>query len=96
MSSFAPLTDTTTGRVSHWNATGAAAHVVSANVTTKFREAFETYTPGANWTESKASGDLVFVDGNAAAASYLVISLSPTRIRDRDICNQPQYIRPAN
>jgi len=77
MSGFAPLTDTTTGRVSHWNATGAAAHVVSANVTTKFRESFETYSSGTNWAETKASGDLVFVDGNAAAASYLVISLNP-------------------
>lgn len=49
------------------------------NITGKFREAFETYDPvnGGRWNETKASDDLVFVDGNAAAASYLVISKSP-------------------
>lgn len=80
MSGYAPLTDTTTGRVSHWKATNAAAHVVSSNITTKFRDAFEAYTPNTstgNWTEVKATGDLVYVDGNAAAASYLVISKDP-------------------
>jgi hypothetical protein len=52
---------------------------ISQNMTNKFREAFETYDPvnGGKWTESKASGDLVYVDGNAAAASYLVISKDP-------------------
>jgi hypothetical protein len=52
---------------------------ISYNVTGKFREAFEAYDPidGGKWVESKASGDLVFVDGNAAAASYLVISKDP-------------------
>ena len=52
-------------------------HVISSNITTKFRDAFETYTPGQNWTQTLGSGDLVFVDGNAAAASYLVISKNP-------------------
>jgi hypothetical protein len=52
-------------------------HVISGNITTKFRDAFETYTPGQNWTQTLGSGDLVFVDGNAAAASYLVISKNP-------------------
>lgn len=52
---------------------------ISQNMTNKFREAFESYDPvsGGKWTESKASGDLVYVDGNAAAASYLVISKDP-------------------
>jgi hypothetical protein len=50
---------------------------VSSNLETKFRDAFESYTPGEKWTEVKASGDLVYVDGNAAAASYLVISKDP-------------------
>ena len=59
-----------------------AAAVVAkgaSNITGKFREAFEAYDPvaGGEWVESKASGDLVFVDGNAAAASYLVISKDP-------------------
>ena len=79
MAGFAPLVDTDTGRSSKWNATNGAAHVVSSNIVTKFRDAFETYDSAvdSNWTESKASGDLVFVDGNAAAASYLVISKNP-------------------
>jgi hypothetical protein len=52
---------------------------ISQNITNKFREAFEAYDPvsGGKWTESKDSGDLVYVDGNAAAASYLVISKDP-------------------
>ena len=61
---------------------GTYAEVVNSvayNITGKFREAFEAYDPinGGRWAESKASGDLVFVDGNAAAASYLVISKDP-------------------
>jgi hypothetical protein len=47
------------------------------NITTKFREAFEAYSPGTNWTETLGSGDLIYVDGNAASASYLVISKDP-------------------
>lgn len=49
----------------------------TANITSKFRDAFETYTPGARWTETTGSGDLIFLDGNAASASYLTISKSP-------------------
>jgi len=58
---------------------GTYAEVVasSGNITNKFREAFETYTPGVNWDQTLGNGDLVYVDGNAAAASYLVISKSP-------------------
>lgn len=61
---------------------GTYAEVVSAisnNITTKFRDAFENYDPvnGGKWQESKASGDLIFLDGNSAAASYLVISKDP-------------------
>ena len=51
-----------------------------SNVKAKFREAFEDYTPNApnsNWIESKADGDITIADGNAVAASYLVISKSP-------------------
>lgn len=54
--------------------------VVSQNITTKFREAFETYDPTSTaspWVESKASGDIIVADGNAVAASYLVVSKSP-------------------
>ena len=49
----------------------------SGNITTKFRDAFEAYTPGQNWTQTLGSGDIVMVDGNAASASYLVISKNP-------------------
>lgn len=77
MGGFAPLYSTETGRASAWKSTGNAAHVVSANITGKFRAAFEGYTPGVVWDETKATGDMVYVDGNAAAASYLVISKSP-------------------
>ena len=48
------------------------------NVNGELREAFEEYLPGTGkWVETKASGDLIFVDGNAASASYLVISKDP-------------------
>jgi hypothetical protein len=76
--SNSPLTDTTTGRVSVWKATDGAAHAhsLSYNIATKFRDAFETLNPD-NWTTVTATGDIVQVDGNAAAASYLTISKSP-------------------
>jgi hypothetical protein len=80
MGGFAPLTDVTTGRASHWNAKNGRAQVDSSNITNKIREAFEVYMPnvaGSNWTEVQASGDLTYSDGNAAAASYLVVSKNP-------------------
>lgn len=53
--------------------------VNASNITTKFRDAFEVYDPvkGNRWLESRAPGDLIFLDGNAASASYLVISKDP-------------------
>jgi hypothetical protein len=51
--------------------------VTPENITTKFREAFEAYTPGVKWAQNKESGDLIYVDGNAVGASYLVISKDP-------------------
>ena len=64
------------------NGDGTQSPVVSAitsNITGKFRESFETYDPinGQKWAETKAAGDLVYVDGNAVASSYLVISKNP-------------------
>jgi hypothetical protein len=47
------------------------------NITTQFRESFETYNTATIWTESKAAGDIVQLDGNAVSASYLVISKDP-------------------
>lgn len=52
----------------------------ASNIITKFREAFEEYSPNtldSNWVETKASGDITISDGNAVAASYLVVSKSP-------------------
>lgn len=44
----------------------------------KFNEAFESYSPtNGRWVEEVGSGDLVYLDGNTAGASYLVISNSP-------------------
>lgn len=51
--------------------------VVPVNVKNKFREAFETYTPGRNWHEVCGSGDIITLDGNSVSASYLTISKSP-------------------
>lgn len=81
MSGFAPLYDSTTGRASAWKATEDAAHVTANNVFSAIREAFEGYTPGQQWEQVLGSGDLIYVDGNAAAASYLVISKSPLAAR---------------
>lgn len=48
----------------------------AANVVKKFREAFESW-PSSKWRHYCDNGDLIFIDGNAASASYLVISKSP-------------------
>lgn len=55
------------------------SQVLPANITTKFREAFEAYDPvsGGKWTQQLADNDLVVLDGNTASASYLVISKCP-------------------
>jgi hypothetical protein len=51
--------------------------VAPSNITGKFRESFENFTPGVNWLLTTGSGDIVQTDGNAVSASYLVISKSP-------------------
>lgn len=65
-----PLTDT------QLRATAVQTNSTVSNVTTKFREAFESY-PAGRWTQNVGNGDLVYLDGNAVAASYLVVSKSP-------------------
>lgn len=58
---------------------GKLSVVAASNIKTKFREAFEDYSPNSptsNWIEIKADGDITIADGNAVAASYLVISKS--------------------
>jgi hypothetical protein len=50
------------------------------NITTKFREAFEEFAPqdpASPWTMTLAAGDIALADGNAVAASYMVLSKSP-------------------
>jgi hypothetical protein len=47
------------------------------NITTQFRESFETYNTTTIWSQSVAAGDIVQLDGNAVSASYLVISKDP-------------------
>lgn len=66
---------------------GNVKTAAQSNITTKFREAFESfdstdvaYVPEDSdnrWFKSKASGDIIQVDGNAVAASYLTISKDP-------------------
>jgi hypothetical protein len=51
--------------------------VTPSNITGKFRESFENFTPGVNWNLTTGSGDIVQLDGNAVSASYLVISKDP-------------------
>ena len=58
------------------------AEVVSnaSNITSKFRDAFESFVPnvnGADWNADIASGDVVKVEGNCLGASYLSISRCP-------------------
>jgi hypothetical protein len=51
--------------------------VAPVNITGKFRESFENFTPGVNWLLTTGTGDIVQTDGNAVSASYLVISKNP-------------------
>lgn len=58
---------------------GTYAEVVSSvaeNISNKFRETFEAW-PSTEWTETRAGGDIVTVDGNVMGASYIVISVDP-------------------
>jgi hypothetical protein len=54
---------------------------VDGNIANKFREAFEAYEPnqtaGGRWVQSISPGDIISLEGNAAAASYLSISKDP-------------------
>jgi hypothetical protein len=50
--------------------------VAPANITTKFRDAFEDPAL-SNWSVTAGTGDIVQVEGNSSAASYVSISKSP-------------------
>jgi hypothetical protein len=58
-------------------AIASGVSVYPSNITTKFRESFETFVPGTNWILSSGTDDIIALDGNAVSASYLVISKSP-------------------
>jgi hypothetical protein len=67
-----------------------------SNILNKFRDAFEAYVPnGPNWTQTLASNDLIQLDGNSAAASYLVISKCPiTPNTESNIATVPTWNAP--
>ena len=68
----------TIGQVNRGNTIDNPSYVVASNVVGKFRDAFETFNTGSRWNIIQTgSGDVVIVDGNAAAASYLSLSKSP-------------------
>lgn len=68
-----------------------------SNFNNKLREAFETFdyqSANAPWSLSLAPGDIVRVDGNAAGASYLVISKSPLTVGETRIESRVSFPMP--
>jgi len=63
----------------------SGVNVFPANITSKFRESFESFSPGINWNLTAASGDIIQLDGNAVSASYLVISKDPLTVGSETI-----------
>jgi hypothetical protein len=54
--------------------------VATSNVTTRYRESFETWapnTPDSPWIQVLGNGDIARAEGNALACSHLTISKSP-------------------
>jgi len=69
--------------------------VLPINVQNNFGENFETYDTTSIWSQSVASGDIVQLDGNAASASYLVISKDPlTANTETTITTQNSFAGP--
>lgn len=70
-------------------------YVEPQNVNTEFRETFETYDTTSVWSQSVANGDIVQLDGNAVAASYLVISKDPLTVGgETSITTMATFIAP--
>lgn len=67
--------------------------VLPRNLNTKFRDAFEVFTPGASWNLTTGTGDIVQLDGNAASASYLVISKDPLSQGTESVIESTQTFR---
>lgn len=59
------------------NAFGEPLDVLPENLTPQFRDSFESFTNGVKWNLTQHANDIVQLDGNAASASYLVISKDP-------------------
>ena len=59
------------------NGTNSIGKVNPTNFVATLVDEFDTNSLAANWDTTIASGDIVTIDGNAAGASYLVISKNP-------------------
>lgn len=70
--------------------------IEASNVGNKFREAFEVYDPvsGDRWTEVRQTGDIITLDGNSIACSYLVISKDPLTVGESSITTIPTWDMP--
>jgi hypothetical protein len=75
-----PVQGDSDNRLLHKIAGALEDGVTTTNITTKYRESFETYnpnTPGSPWIQVLGNGDIVQAEGNALACSHLTISKSP-------------------
>lgn len=57
--------------------TDGAGNLAVQNAPLRLRDQFETNTIGTNWMVTADPSDLVFYDGNALGAAYLVVSKDP-------------------
>lgn len=57
--------------------TDGAGNLAVQNAPLRLRDQFETNTIGTNWTVTADPSDLVFLDGNALGAGWLVVSKDP-------------------
>lgn len=60
--------------------TDVSGNLAVQNAPLKLRDQFETDMIGSNWTVTADPSDLVFYDGNALGAGYLVISKDPMAV----------------
>lgn len=79
ISSFVQVPPDSTGKQIETQQIGSKQRQVVSpqNFTSIFRDSFDSYTNGVGWVESLGVGDIIRKDGNAAGASYLVISKDP-------------------
>lgn len=84
ISNWSKIPDLVSGRIPV-DGSGVKQPTTPSNIDNKFREAFESYTPGTKWTQVLGSGDIIALDGNTAASSYLVISKNPLNVGESSI-----------